>query len=193
MNIVIISGSHRRYSKSLETSLYIKKTIEDEHDVTIFDLSELHIPLWNEGFWEETDEWLFWKDISSKLSNATAIILVTPEWGGMVPPALKNFLLLCGRDELGHKPGLIVSISASKGGTNPVHELRSTGYKNNHICFIPDHIIIRDLDESKSPQECLSLERLQHHLHMLFSYAISLKEIRKDLRIMSPEFKYGES
>lgn len=193
MNTVIISGSHRDGSKSEEVAQIIKKKIGVDHETTILDLATLNIPLWNEGFWDGTEEWGFWDDISKVLTKADALVMVTPEWAGMVPPALKNLLLLCGASELGHKPCLIVGVSASKGGTNPVHELRATGYKNNHICFIPDHLIVRGLSEDKSVEDCLSDERLEFHVNMLLSYAECLKPLRYDNKIMNSKFKFGES
>ncbi|EHI9239246.1 MULTISPECIES: NADPH-dependent FMN reductase [unclassified Vibrio] len=193
MNTVIVSGSHREGSKSSAIAQYIKKSIGSNHETTILDLAEMNIPMWNEGFWDGTAQWDFWDDVAATLKNAEALVLIAPEWAGMVPPALKNFLLLCSGAEIGHKPCLIVSVSASKGGTNPVHELRATGYKNNHICFIPDHIIVRGIDDDKSPEDCLSVERLEHHTNMLFAYAECMKPLRENERVMNPKFKFGES
>ena len=94
------------------------------------------------GVWGET-----WNSISENLSNADGFILVVPEYGGMATPAAKNIFLLSGNGEFAHKPGLIVSISSGNGGAYPIAELRSSSYKNTHIMWIPENIIIRNVEE----------------------------------------------
>ena len=65
----------------------------------------------------------------------------------MATPIAKNFFLICNKGELAHKPGLIVSISSGNGGAYPVSELRSSSYKNTHIMWIPEQIIIRNVEQ----------------------------------------------
>ena len=43
--------------------------------------------------------------------------------------------------------GLIVSISSGNGGAYPISELRSSSYKNSHILWIPENIIIRNVKQ----------------------------------------------
>ena len=69
---------------------------------------------------------------------------MTPEWNGMATPAIKNFFLYFSSSVLFHKPALIVTVSAGHGGAYPVIELRSSGYKNTKLCYIPEHVIIRE-------------------------------------------------
>ena len=71
----------------------------------------------------------------------------------MVPSAVKNFFLLCSAQELGHKPGLIVSISSSRNGAYPVAELRMSSFKNNRLLYIPEHLILRDVEKMFNPGE----------------------------------------
>ena len=83
--------------------------------------------------------------------------MVVPEYGGMSTPNSKNFFLLFNffffffffllNGELFHKPGLIVSISSGNGGAYPISELRSSSYKNSHIMWIPENIIIRNVNQ----------------------------------------------
>jgi len=67
--------------------------------------------------------WRLWGPIAKQLKSSDALVVVAPEWSGMVPPGLKNFFLLCGADVLAHKPGLIVTVSAGLGGSYPVNSL----------------------------------------------------------------------
>ena len=73
--------------------------------------------------------------------------MVVPEYGGMATPIAKNLFLLCDDGELFHKPGLIVSVSSGNGGAYPITELRSSSYKNTHIMWIPENIIIRNVED----------------------------------------------
>ena len=66
----------------------------------------------------------------------------------MAPPCLKNLFLMCNRNELAHKPALLVGISAGAGGSYPISELRASSYKNTRIIYIPDHLVIRHVGDA---------------------------------------------
>ena len=89
-------------------------------------------------------------DFKGLLNNSDGIILASPEWAGSSTPILMNAIQLAG-SSLAYKPGLIVTTSASRGGTYPVAEIRSFGYKNSKINFIPDHLIVRKVEEVLNP------------------------------------------
>ena len=107
-----------------------------------------------------------------------------PEYGGMATPAAKNIFLLCGNGELAHKPGLIVSVSSGNGGAYPISELRSSSYKNTHIMWIPENIIIRNVEEfnpghhGENIPEWLD-NRIDYVLKLLLTYASNMKPIRE--------------
>lgn len=145
---VIISASTRSKSESLRLSGIIEALIrsEDTEAVTnILNLAEVRHMDWNEQFWEEEILCPEWKHSSAMLNSASAFIFVVPEWHGMVPPALINLLILAERHELAHKPALIVRISSGNGEAYVVSQLKANGSKNNRFCFIPDHVIIRNI------------------------------------------------
>ncbi|CAQ84439.1 MULTISPECIES: NAD(P)H-dependent oxidoreductase [Photorhabdus] len=199
MKLGIISGSHRAYSNSgkvgdlLDSLEITKKTFKHtEH----FHLGNLDIPIWDESIWNEVKDpkWHEWSLISQSLMNADAFIIVVPEWGGMVPPKLKNLLLLCSNDELAHKPALLVSISSGNGGAFCISELRSSGYKNNKICFIPEHLVLRNIekeDDINIPSQLSN--RMEYCIKVLHGYAYYLKEFRDKYPINLRCFKYGMS
>jgi len=56
----------------------------------------------------------------------------------MAPAGLKNFFLYAGNTALAHKPAYLVGISASRGGSYPIAELRMSSYKNSYLCYIPN-------------------------------------------------------
>ena len=147
MKISLISTSHRKKSESnrireiLDTNLKSKK-----QNIKTFnlDFAKEKLPIWSsekkekKGFWGKK-----WDYISDELKSSDGFIFVVPEYGGMATPNAKNFFLICGEGELAHKPGLLVAISSGNGGAYPISELRSSSYKNTHIMWIPENIIIR--------------------------------------------------
>ena len=188
MKISIISASHRTNSESKKISGFIQddlKQIDSKLDTNILDLADAALPLWSpekkdgKGIWGET-----WRSISSNLAESDGFILVVPEYGGMATPAAKNIFLLCGNGELSHKPGLIVSISSGNGGAYPISELRSSSYKNTHIMWIPENIIIRNVEEfnpgkhGKNIPEWLD-NRIDYVLKLFLTYASNMKPIRE--------------
>ena len=156
-------------------------------DLSLFhlDLAEVLLPLWSDekknrkGVWGET-----WASISDNLNKSDGFILVVPEYGGMATPAAKNIFLLCDNGELAHKPGLIVSVSSGNGGAYPVAELRSSSYKNTHIMWIPENIIIRNVEEfipgthGKNIPEWLD-DRINYVLKLFLAYLSNMKPLRK--------------
>ena len=188
MKISIISASHRINSQSKKISVFIQGNlfkITSKLDTDILDLADAGLPLWSpekkdgKGIWGEN-----WNSISSNLIESDGFVLVVPEYGGMATPAAKNIFLLCGNGELAHKPGLIVSISSGTGGAYPISELRSSSYKNTHIMWIPENIIIRNVEEfnpgahGKNIPDWLD-NRIDYVLKLFLTYASSMKPIRE--------------
>lgn len=199
-NYVIISGSTRAKSNSSKVANYLKNrlnTIDQESKTDILDLSKANIPNWHEGFWADKIPDDNWAKASALIIAADGLIIVSPEWNGMVPPALMNVFLLTSRSELAHKPGLIVTLSASTGGAYPVAELRSYGAKNNQLCYIPDHVIIRDAnhvlnsDNSESDNDNYLRQRIDYSLKMLKVYTDAFITIRQSDVIDLESYPYG--
>ena len=187
MKISIISASHRINSQSKKISSFIKDNlfkIASKLDTNILDLADAGLPLWSpekkdgKGIWGEN-----WNSISVNLNESDGFILVVPEYGGMATPAAKNIFLLCGNGEFAHKPGLIVSISSGTGGAYPISELRSSSYKNTHLMWIPENIIIRNVEEFNPGAHGENIphwldNRIDYVLKLLLTYASNMKPIR---------------
>ena len=154
-------------------------------DIFSLDLAKASLPLWSpdkkngKGVWGET-----WNSISDNLNMSDGFIFIVPEYGGMATPATKNIFLLCGNGELAHKPGLIVAVSSGNGGAYPIAELRSSSYKNTHIMWIPENIIIRNVEEfspgahGKNIPEWLD-DRVDYVLKLLLAYASNMSPLRE--------------
>ena len=196
MKIALVSGSHRPNGRSGYVARFASDLLKKEGaDTEIFDLGKTPLPLWDESIWAKTGKpWNDdWSRMSATLQTCDGIVVVSPEWAGMVPPALKNFFLLCGRRELGHKPGLIIGLSSGMGGAYPIAELRISSYKNNYLCYLPEHLIIRHGDKvlnGDTPiddNDRLTRERMAYSLQLLMMYAKALAPIRgTDLVSKSP-------
>jgi NAD(P)H-dependent FMN reductase len=185
--ILVISGSHRLNSQSDKVSIYISEALNSKGmSSSVLSLSGNPLPLWDEEGLKSSDSEFskIWTPMSQAMSNSDAFVIVVPEWGGMVPSGLKNLLLLATKGELSHKPALIVAVSAGINGAYPVSELRMSGYKNSRICFIPEHVIVRNVadvlneDASSDPRDTSIRERMNFSLELLISYSKALKEVR---------------
>lgn len=183
----IISGSTRQHSQSRKVSDYIQYCLaQHANKITIIDLATDKFPLWCEEVWTQGASWhAGWKSISDKLFEVDALVIVAPEWNGMVPPQLMNFFQLCSNKELFHKPGLIVTVSAGHGGSYPVTELRMSSFKNTKICYLPEHLIIRNVKEVLNDYQTIASEhdqrikdRLKVNLEILKHYAVAFQYIR---------------
>lgn len=200
MKIAIIAGSHRRNSESLRVAQYIEGVLGTigVDQTYLFSLSENPLPLWDEGLWSGDEKWkTVWNPIAKELKSSDGLVVVAPEWSGMVPAGLKNFFLLCSAELLAHKPGLIVSVSASQGGSYPVAELRTSSYKNTRLCYIPDHVIVRNVGhmlkgtQAVDEHDRLLRERIDYSARMLVEYTKALKTVRDSGLIDLKRFPYG--
>jgi NAD(P)H-dependent FMN reductase len=187
MQVVIIAGSNRRPSNSRKVSDFIaaKAAQGGFTDAHVIDLHETVLPLWDESVWTGEGAWkAVWLPVRDKLQAADALVLVAPEWAGMVPAHLKNLLLYCSNKELAHKPAMIAGVSSGMGGAYPVSELRISGWKNNRLLFVPDHVIIRDANNllnGDTPQSKIDEDvraRVVYSVRMLGEYAKAMRLVR---------------
>jgi NAD(P)H-dependent FMN reductase len=199
LKITILNGSSRKQSQSGKISRFIDASLRARAGVSTYylNLENNPLPMWDESIWQDAPEWKVWTPIKAELQSSDAFIFVVPEWSGMVPPAVKNFFLLCSHQELGHKPALIVAVSSSRGGSYPVSELRISSYKNTRLLYLPEHFIIRDVEKmfngdtpANEDDKYLRL-RLDYCLNLLQAYGKSLKEIRSSGIIDHKTFPNG--
>lgn len=201
MHIAIVVGSHRKDSQSSRVGAYIAKDlvrIDSSTTVDTIDLAGNPLPLWEESVWQGDSELgLLWKPCRDKMRKADGFVIISPEWAGMVPPGLKNLLLFAGPKEVGHKPALIVAVSASRGGSYPVNELRTSGYKNSRLVYIPEHILVQDVadvlagETPASDRDAGLRRRIEFADRILLEYAKALTPIRSSGLTEHADFPYG--
>jgi len=188
MNVTVISASHRENSQSERVSKIISSkliSIDETVKASVIDLTSLKLPFWSPekkegvGVWDDV-----WNNVSNTLNNSSGFVLVVPEYGGMATPQAKNLFLLCDKGELAHKPGLIVAISSGAGGAYPISELRSSSYKNTHIMWIPENMIIRSVEQFIPGMHGKDIpnwidNRLDYCLKILLAYSENMKPLSK--------------
>jgi len=183
MHIAIIVGSHRQDSQSSRVGAYIAKDlgrIDPSLAVDTLDLAGNPLPLWDESVWQGdsalASAWKPWRD---RMRKADGFVIASPEWAGMVPP------------------GLIVAVSAARGGSYPVNELRTSGYKNSRLVYIPEHVLVQDVadmlvgETPTSERDGWLRRRLEFAERILLEYAKALAPIRSSGLMEHPDFPYG--
>jgi NAD(P)H-dependent FMN reductase len=218
LNILVVSSSQRNESKSFDVAEYIQNNILNDIqgiDSSILDLSRYPLLLDHYGISRE-DSAQESKDNSASLSSnkddvlsqlyaCDAVIFIAPEWGGMIPPALVNLLLLTANGSanglpLGHKPAFAVGVSASGGGSNPISLLKGYAAKNSHLTWLPLHAIIQNVDDFLAhPWEPHSESRFSQvqsrllvGLKSLTIYAKQLSSVREELVELSKVHPFGQ-
>ncbi len=204
MKITLISGSHRDPSQSEKVANYMASVLNGKTAVaaSVFSLANNPLPLWDQGVWENDEQWnRRLTPVRQLLADSDAFVVVSPEWHGQVPAGLKNFFLLFSRFELGHKPALITTVSSADGGAYPVAELRMSSYKNNRLCYIPEHLVLRHVEsilndepeKNDAEADRYFRRRIDWTLDILCGYARALKEMRETTPIHHDDFGNGMS
>lgn len=196
LNIAVIAGSSRNNSQSSKVARYLRQRLEQlGHTTTatsqVIDLGMAPLPLWPG---EDAGPWDLYRQ---QLQAADGVIVVAPEWNGMACPAIKNFFIYASKAELAHKPGLLVGVSSGIGGGSPITELRASSYKNCRLCYLPEHLIVRNVEKvlngtsAPAEDEQRLLARIDYTLDILAKYASALKPVRAAIDMSNPAFTNG--
>lgn len=201
MKFAIVSGSHRPQSQSGKVARYVAAQIgglDPGYSSYLLELGKDPLPMWEEGIRDKDPKMLApWQPVSEAITACEAAVIIAPEWNGMVPAALKNFFLFASDGCLYHKPGLIIGVSASRNGAYPVVELRTSSYKNSHIQYISEHVIVRNVNDVLNEATPVSDEdgyvrkRLDYGLRVLAEYGKALRSVRTSGILNRAEFPFG--
>ena len=196
LNIALVSGSSRRDSQSAKVARYLQQRVIElgycaAQQCSLIDLGMKPLPLWPA---EDSGPW---PEYQQQLSAADALVVIAPEWNGMACPAIKNFFIYASKTELAHKPGLLVGVSSGVGGAYPISELRASSYKNCRLCYLPEHLIVRHVEqllntpEADSEDDRRIRQRADYALDVLRKYAHALQPVRASLAFDNPAFANG--
>ena len=99
------------------------------------------LPLWDEELWSNGAQWAELPALKAELDACDGFVVIAPNGTARCPPHRRTFFY-CGppQGELSHKPALACAVSASDGGAYVIAELRMSSYKNNRLCWIPEHL-----------------------------------------------------
>lgn len=209
MNLLIISASQRTESQSAKVAEYLLSSNTLFNKVRHIELCKQRLPLWDGEETSKQQDDSDWLAINSQLQAMDALVLITPEWGGTASPLLKNLLMMADAIDIGHKPVLLVSVVNGISGAYPIAELRMNAFSNNKLVAIPDHLIIRNVEEILNTVNEVSLQqvsaitgrdkrirhRIGYSLHTLLHYSQAMKSLRKTLKINTYDneqlYQYG--
>lgn len=130
-HIAIISASVRTGRHSHRVAMYFKKFVEENKLGTteILDLNEYQFPLFNERLKYQPNPSPAVLDFATKIKSADGVIIVTPEYNGGYPAAIKNVVDLL-YDEWFKKPVAITTVSDGVfGGTQVITSLQFSLWK----------------------------------------------------------------
>lgn len=196
LNIALVAGSSRNNSQSGKVARAMRqRLIELGHtsheSSSVIDLGLAPLPLWPA---EDTGPWNLYRQ---QLAAADALVIIAPEWNGMACPAIKNFFIYASKAELAHKPGLLVGVSSGIGGAYPIAELRASSYKNCRLCYLPEHLIVRQVEKVlNGPQAVDETDerirgRIDYALDVLVRYGHALQPVREAISFDNPAFANG--
>lgn len=200
MKYVIISGSQRSNSESRRVSDYLAARLKERYEAGsyILDLASQPVPMWEESVFDFTQMWeTKWRPHAQQIEAADALIWVVPEWNGMFPSGIANLLQLCNPQLVGHKPALIASVSAARGGSYVISQMRMNTTKNNRMLYIPEHLILRNVGEilhgaeAQNEEDGFMRTRIDFALDTLSSYAKALAPCREQLVSAIDQHKNG--
>ena len=191
---LIISASPRHGSQSSKVSAAIERLLHGLNRPTSFlDIAGLNLPLAGVPSTEPSASLV---TLKNECVNASALVIICPEWGGMATPSIKNALLHLTGAQIAHKPIMLVTVSSGTGGAYPIAELRAFSSKNNHALYVPHHVIVRQVESlwvapEKTESDIYLEARLSVALQELIIYADALAPHTEKLNALRQGYRNG--
>lgn len=165
MNITVISGTNRQGSASLRVATHVAGLYNalDGVDATVLDLRDLPIEALLPTAYADKPEAL--KPMLDQVLASDGLVVVTPEYNGSYPGALKLFIdMLPFPEAFEHRPVCYIGLASGYwGGLRPVEQLQQVfGYRNaEQFCervFFPGHH--KTIGEDGAPKPGLAADLL---------------------------------
>ena len=150
MKIEIIAGSPRKGSLSKRVALHLLTMLSGHEDVEVrmIDMQDHHLPPVHNPWQGPKDSPLDLREIATRVFDADAFVLVSPEYNGSYSPALKNFLDHFPKQER-KVFGIVTSSPGNFGGMRAAIQLQNLIFG---LCGIgvPRMLIVPEVDKKFS-------------------------------------------
>jgi NAD(P)H-dependent FMN reductase len=186
-HIAIISSSVRIGRKSHRIVYYFQNYIKENNLGTteILDLKEYNFPLFDERLEHQpkpTDGML---DFSKKIREADGVIIVTPEYNGGYPAALKNAIDLLYDDWYKKPIGVVTASDGDFGGTQVITSLEFSLWKIR-AWVVPARYPVPKVqdafDESGNPADKTTMDKRTKNFMKELSWCIEAKRRMLDYK-----------
>lgn len=162
--ITIISGTNRRGSTTKRVAELVAELYrEGGAEVSVLDLAELPLALFSpEAYAEKPEEFV---PFANRILESHGLVVVTPEYNGSMPGALKLFIdHLKFPESFEGRPVAFIGLAAGQwGGLRPVEQLQQIfGYRNAHI--YPRRVFIPQVYQAITAEGSLADPEVNRHL-----------------------------
>jgi|SRR5690606_31797177 len=177
MNIAMLLGSVRQGRQSQKVAHYLRTLIADRSvQPDLIDLAEYQLPIYGS---ENGEDKPAVTQIGARLDRADALVIITPEYHGSFPGALKNALDFFW-PEFQRKPIGVVAVSAGKfGGINAANQLQQVILSLGGVA-LPVKMLVSEVhdafDTDGSPRDARLPERAGKFLDEFLWYAEAIYE-----------------
>ncbi|MGE5384150.1 MAG: NADPH-dependent FMN reductase [Omnitrophica WOR_2 bacterium] len=171
-HIAIISASVRKGRNSHRVALFLKRYLEEKSIATseIIDLNEYQFPIFDERLSRMENPIPSALEYAERVKKADGIIIVTPEYNGGYPPAIKNAIDLLYK-EWYKKPIAISTCSDGVfGGTQVITSLQFSLWKIRAWtvpAMFPNPKVQELYDENGVPTDNSVLDRVSYFIQEL--------------------------
>ena len=152
MHIVLISGTNRAGSTTLKVTQRLEQRYKAAGvETTLLDLQELPAEVLTPGAYDERPDG--WAPFAEAVLAADGLVVVTPEYNGSFPGALKLFIdMLPFPKAFDHRPVAFVGLSSGRwGGLRPVEHLQGVfGYRNAFV--FPERVFLPSVGDALDPE-----------------------------------------
>ncbi|MCA8836847.1 MAG: NAD(P)H-dependent oxidoreductase [Proteobacteria bacterium] len=197
MNVLIFACSHRRESNSAKVASFVARALRERAcEADVFDHGKTPLPIWTPDLSTDDGDGSI-NRVREQAGRADAFVCVVPEYSGMAAPAFKNIILMMSDEHMGHKPALLVGVSAGMGGAYPIAELRMSSYKNTRLLWIPENVIVRFADnfaqgeKSEKNEKDETVLRMHYALDLLVEYTRLLLPLRSSPVVGIKPYPFG--
>ena len=183
MKIVVIAGTNRENARTraVAGAIFSRYSAIEGVDAQLLDLADLPAALLTPGAYAEKPA--AYKPFADAVLAADGLHIVTPEYNGGMPGALKLFIdHLPFPESFERRPVCFTGVSAGRwGALRPIEQLQGVfGYRNAYQ--LPDRVFIfgvhKALDESGWPTDGFASKLLEAQIAHFVQFCTALKPLR---------------